>query len=331
MPPASADRRAHLLGVALVTGATLFWAMTGFFTRALGTDLATTLAGRSAFGLVFLVALFLAAHRRDAVREFVSMGRWGVVQALAAVVCAVATISSLYHTSVADNAVIGASSPFAAAALARVFLGEPVPRRTLVAGAVSLVGVGIVVSGSLGQGRLVGDLLAVVMMLAFSVMIVVARAHPEMPVAPPNILAVALNLVVAAPFASFSTIGVPDGALLATFGLTNFVLAGTLFLAGTRRIPAAESALIVTLDLVFGPSVVWVAFGEAPTTEGLIGGAIVFAAVVGHVVAGARSAPPNQSARSAPLDQSARSAPVTQSARCITDRPCAVVDDPSRP
>ena len=107
----------------------------------------------------------------------------GVAHAAASVVCALATITSLYETSVANNAVIGATAPFAAALLARVFLGERVPLRTLVAGAVALVGVAVVVSGSLGGGRLRGDLLAVVMMLSFATMIVVSRARPTMPVA----------------------------------------------------------------------------------------------------------------------------------------------------
>lgn len=290
MPPTAADRRNRLFGIALVAAATLSWALTGFFTRVLHTDLATTLAGRSAFGVVFLIVLFVAQEGRAAPREFLRMGRWGVAQAVASVVCALATISSLYHTSVADNAVIGATSPFAAALMARLFLGERVPLRTVVAGLVSLVGVAVVVSGSLGHGRLFGDALAVGMMLAFATMIVIARARPDMPVAPPNILAVAINVVMTAPFASFHTVEPRDWGFLAAFGFTNFVLAGMLFLAGSRRIPAAESALIVALDLVFGPSVVWATFGEAPTREGLIGGAIVLAAVVAHVAVGMRGA-----------------------------------------
>jgi drug/metabolite transporter (DMT)-like permease len=287
MPPTAASRD-HFVGVALVVAATASWSLTGFFTRVLGTDLPTTLAGRSAFGVVLLGLIFLTREGRGAVAAFVGMGRWGVAQAVASVICALATISSLYHTSVADNAVIGATSPFAAAVMARIFLGEPVPRRTVLAGLVSLVGVAIVVSGSLGHGHLFGDALAVVMMLAFAAMIVIARARPDMPVAPPNILAVALNFVLTAPFASFAVVEPRDWGLLAAFGVTNFVLAGTLFLAGSRRIPAAESALIVALDLVFGPSVVWALFGEAPTREGIVGGAVVLVAVVAHIVAGMR-------------------------------------------
>lgn len=286
MTDAPTHRRHELVGIALVLAATAVWSMTGFFTRALSTDVWTTLAGRSAFGFVILTTIFVARNGLASWKVMRSMGRWGVAHAAASVVCALATITSLYETSVANNAVIGATAPFAAALLARVFLGERVPLRTLVAGAVALAGVAVVVSGSLGGGRLRGDLLAVAMMLSFATMIVVSRARPTMPVAPPNILAVAANFVVTAPLADFGRIGAPDAALLAAFGVTNFVLAGTLFLAGSRRIPATDSALLVALDIVFGPALVWAVFAEAPTTAGIVGGAVVFVAVAGNVLLG---------------------------------------------
>jgi drug/metabolite transporter (DMT)-like permease len=283
------DRRRRFAGIVLVTAATLCWSLTGFYTRVLATDPWTTMAGRSSFGLFFLATIFVARHRGDSGPAFRAMGRPGVAQALASLACALFTITSLYRTTVADNAVIGATSPFAAAALAFFLLGERVAIRTVVAGLGSLVGVAVVVSGSLGGGRMVGDLLAVGMMISFAGMIVIARARPSTPVDGPNLLAVAMNLAVTAPFADFATIDGGQALILAAFGLTNFVLAGTLFLAGSSRIPAAESALIVALDLVFSPSVVWLACGEAPTSTGLVGGAIVLVSVIGHIVAGSRT------------------------------------------
>ena len=276
-------RRRELVGVALVCGATLVWALTGFYTRALTTDMWTTLAGRSAFGLIILVALFLARHHRGGWRQFVSMGRWGVAHAAASVVCAVTTVTSLYNTTVANNTVIYATAPIVATGLAWAFLGERIDRRTIAAGLVSMIGVAICVSGSAGGIHLVGDLLAVAMTLSFSAMTVISRAHPTMPVLPPNILAVAVNLLVALPFADLRAVGPADAALLAAFGFTNFVLAGTLYLAGSARLPAARSSLIITLDIVFSPALVWVAFGEAPSLQAMIGGAVVFAAVVANI------------------------------------------------
>ena len=156
----------------------------------------------------------------------------------------------------------------------------------------SLIGVAICVSGSSDGIHLLGDLLAVVMTLSFAAMTVISRARPSMPVLPPNILAVAATLVIVLPFARLDTIGAVDAGLLAAFGLTNFVLAGTLYLAGSARLPAARSSLIITLDIVLSPALVWAAFGEAPSLQVLIGGAIVFVAVVATVVTGPDRAPP---------------------------------------
>lgn len=286
-----AGRRHELVGVALVVGATLAWALTGFFTRALTTDMWTTLAGRSAFGAIALIALFLVRHRRGGWAQFRAMGRWGVAHAAASVVCAITTVTSLYNTTVANNTVIYATAPIVAAALARIFLGERIDRSTVAAGGVSSIGVAICVSGSAGGIHLLGDLLAVGMTLSFAAMTVISRARPTMPVLPPNILAVVVNFLVALPLANLGSVGAADAGLLAAFGFTNFVLAGTLYLAGSARLPAARSALIIALDIVFSPALVWIAFGEAPSLQAIIGGAIVFAAVVANVLAHADRKP----------------------------------------
>ena len=58
----------------------------------------------------------------------------------------------------------------------------------------------------------------------------------------------------------------------------------TLFTIGSRLIPAAETALISALETPLAPLWVWLAFGETVSAQTLVGGAIVMAAVVGHVL-----------------------------------------------
>lgn len=287
-------RPTDLAGIALVGGAMIGWSSIGYFTRALTTDVWTTLCGRAIAGAILLTVLFVGRNGRASLARFRAMGGAGLAYAAASVVCAFGTIGALYDTSVANYAVIGATAPFAAALLARVVLGERVAVRTLVAGSVSLAGVAIVVSGSLGGGHWIGDLLAVIMMLSFAAMIVIARARPQMPTTPPNILAVVATAVVAAPFADLGPVGGRDWMLLVAFGFTNFVLAGLFFTAGSQRIPAVETALIVSLDIVFAPALVWAAFGEAPSDAALVGGGVVFVAVLVDILAGADRRTPSR-------------------------------------
>ena len=72
-----------------------------------------------------------------------------------------------------------------------------------------------------------------------------------------------------------------------------------IFITGARMVPAALAALISTLEPVLAPIWVWLIHGEIPTLTTIIGGSVVFLALLGHVLmqlAPARNADRNQAA-----------------------------------
>ena len=85
---------------------------------------------------------------------------------------------ALNHTSVARVLFILALSSVLAALLARVALGEPITRRTVVAMVLALAGVTLML-GALGEGSLAGDGLSFVAALAFALMIVIGTLAPR--------------------------------------------------------------------------------------------------------------------------------------------------------
>jgi drug/metabolite transporter (DMT)-like permease len=52
-----------------------------------------------------------------------------------------------------------------------------------------------------------------------------------------------------------------------------------------------ETALIGALDTPLAPLWVWLAFSETPGMNTIVGGLIVFVAVIGHIVASQKSQP----------------------------------------
>ena len=62
----------------------------------------------------------------------------------------------------------------------------------------------------------------------------------------------------------------------------------SLFIAGAKRLPPVDTALIGALDAPLAPVWVWLVFAETPAMATLIGGGIVFAAVLAHIAAAAR-------------------------------------------
>jgi drug/metabolite transporter (DMT)-like permease len=79
--------------------------------------------------------------------------------------------------------------------------------------------------------------------------------------------------------------------MLALFGVTQSAVGLTLFGIGSRMVPAAEATLLTALDVPLAPLWVWLAFNEIPSAATLIGGVIVLAAVVGHMLWEIRRSP----------------------------------------
>jgi drug/metabolite transporter (DMT)-like permease len=276
-------RGEKLAGIALMLGAVVAWSATGLYTRLITADTWTTNAGRSLAGAVILIVFVIARYRGSSLAFFATAPRATYWHALFSCATSILTIASLHNTTVANNAILYAASPFAAALLAYLTIGEKVARKTMLAATVSLSGVLVVVGGSVGSVHLVGDLLGVAMLLSFAVVIVIMRGNPGIPMVQATILNAVLNVVICAPLADWSQVDLRNAVLMGTFGFSNFVFAGLLFFAASRRLPAAEVALICGLDIVVSPLLVYLVVGEVPSTASFAGGFIVFAAVLGHI------------------------------------------------
>ncbi|OWO94437.1 EamA family transporter [Rhizobium esperanzae] len=273
----------HEKGVLLIVAATLAWSASGVYSRLLTTDVWTAIAWRSLFGGLFLLipCLFLEGG--------ISRRQWRSVlrpSGLAMIACQTFSqgcfIGALYMTTVANVTMIYATTPFIAALFGWLVLKERVARRTMIAGAVSLFGVGVIVASSIGGGTGWGDLLALGMTASFALVIIIPRIDPGVPSLPPTVVSAFLTLVIFAPFGSVGSLDLHNWIVLAAFGATNFSLALVLFLAGAKRMPPAEAALIGTIEIVLTPFWVWLLFSEQPPIATYFGGAIIIGAVFWH-------------------------------------------------
>ena len=271
----TAERRGQIY-VAL---AAVAWSTAGVLQRQLTLDTPTQVFGRAIFaGLALLVYVAVVEHGR-VVQAFRSVGLAGVAVAVCVATASGSFIAALNHTSVARVLFILAVAPVLAAVLARVTLGEPITRRTVLAMALALTGVAVML-GAPGEGSLAGDGLSFLAALAFATMIVITRWRSDVSMAPATCLSQAILIVVFLPFASPGEIEGDDVFWLATLGIGQIGLGMALLTVGARLIPAAQVGLITLLEVVLGPLWVWLALDERPSTLTLVGGAIVIAAIV---------------------------------------------------
>jgi drug/metabolite transporter (DMT)-like permease len=270
--------RQHRRGRLYVALAAIAWSTAGLLQRELTVNIGTQLAGRAFFAVLGIFAFVAVTERGRVVHAFRAIGMPGLAIAVLMAASSGAFIVALNYTSVANVLFFQALSPILAAALG-TFVGERVRRRTWIAMAVALAGVGLMIGGP-SHPSAAGTALSLFMSVSFAAVIVITRHQREVSMAPATCLSQVLVFLCAAPFASVSEVNGKDLALLIGLGVGQIGL-GLIFLTiGARLIPAAEVALITLLEIVLGPLWVWIALGERPGTSTLIGGAIVLAAVV---------------------------------------------------
>src|SRR4051794_33868660 len=276
---ARAASRSERRGQIYVALAAVAWSTAGVFQRQLTLDTPTQVCGRAAFAGAALLAYVAVVDRGRVLEAFRSVGIAGVAVALCVATASGSFIAALNQTSVARVLFILAVSPVLAALLARVTLGEPIPRRSALAMALAVAGVSLMLRAP-GEGSLAGDGLAFLAALAFAMMVVITRWRHDVSMAPATCLSQAILVAVFLPFASPGEISGEDVAWLAALGIGQIGLGFALLTVGARLIPAAQVGLITLLEVVLGPLWVWLALDERPSTLTLVGGAIVIVAIV---------------------------------------------------
>ena len=279
------DRRALIL----LFAATLAWSTSGLFARAIPLDTPTVILWRGLFGAAGLIATLIWMKGRAGLADFARLGRAGWLYALCSGLGMLLFVGSLKATTIAHVAIIYATVPFAAAALGWMVLRERPGRLALIASALALTGSAVMV-GVGGDGRPLGDLMALGMVAAMAAIIVIARANPDMPALAAGIVSAVWAPLACLPFASLAGITPENILLMAGFGLVNSTLGFALFIAGSRRAAPVVTGLMGALETPLTPLWVWLVYAETPSTATLAGGGLVMLAVGWFILIEGRAA-----------------------------------------
>jgi drug/metabolite transporter (DMT)-like permease len=214
-----------------------------------------------------------------------AIGKAGMLVALLFGIQTVLFIVSITNTEVANTLVALSAAPLFAAIYQRVFFGLPISRRLLAVIIVAMLGIGIMVSGSLGRGNVWGDLAGLGAAAGLGGSFVVIGHHPDRTMVPALGLGGLVTALLVLPLASPFTATASDFRYLAISGLVVLPLGFGLLAVAPRYIPGAEVALITLLEVVLGPLWVWLALEEVPAPAAVLGGSIVIGALAFNAAA----------------------------------------------
>lgn len=284
----------YAAGAALVVLAGVIWSTMGLVIRQF--DLAGTWAilfWRSAGAVPVLLAVISVNAGGSPLPRLRAVGWPGLIGGAGLVLAFAGAIFAIQSTTVANAVFLFTASPFLAAILGWLVLGEKVASTTWAAIALAILGILVMVGSGLDAGALAGNLAALLSAAGFALFSVTLRWGRAGDMMPAVVIGAALSM--AAGLAGGMVSGQPVLALPAieialALALGAVILAGgmVLYTLGSRVLPAADLTLMSLVEVMLAPVWVFLALGETASPATFAGGAIVLAAVVLNAVAGAR-------------------------------------------
>jgi DME family drug/metabolite transporter len=281
-------------GLVLIVLAAMLWGTTGLTSKVLNRLSAVDALSVGALRLITAFPALLLLAQTLAPGSLLPLLKrdWRAVLILGAAMAGYngSFFAALARTSVTAGTLLAlCTAPLFVAALARIFLHEPLTRPVLLALAAGLSGTALLVGGQGGRDLLrldyaLGNLLALAAGLSYAVYALVGRAKARG--APPASLA-ALSFTTAAilltPFALANGLRLPTNfpAWLAVLylGLVPTALAYALYLSGLRAVPATMASIGTLIEPLTASLLAALFLHEHLTPSGLLGAGLLLSSL----------------------------------------------------
>jgi len=236
---------------------------------------------------VLVVMELIAVVRRQPMLlpKAYTSGKWMLWADFGLLLASFMFVYAVKTTTAANASFLGSVTPLAAVVLARLVLGERLSRVTLAAIFVASFGLVVTVFGDLHAGNMIGNAAALLASVGFAIYTISVRSDPSGDWSPvlSGYAAMMIVLCSVITLAHGKTLFPParDMGLALLHGAIFIVVGTMLFNLGSKRVPAVPMTIFAQTEMVFVPLWVFLVLGEAPKAATVVGGAIIFMAVVG--------------------------------------------------
>jgi len=266
--------------ILILTGA-FFLSWGGLLIREIvSADIWQILFWRAFFFSLTLIFFLFFRYKKKALYIIKKSGYPGIAYGFAMSLGFIAYIIAMSETTVANVLFIISSQTIWLAIFGYLFLKEKISLKTLFSIILAMIGITVMVGGSLDSGSLKGNLFALYIPINFAFLILLIRKFPKIDFVPSLLIAGFLSVVYG--FIMSETIVVSKHDLFIVFLLGSFQHAfGFICITiGARTTSAVTVGLLMLTEALFGPFWVWLFINEIPPTSVFLGGGIIIIAVI---------------------------------------------------
>jgi drug/metabolite transporter (DMT)-like permease len=249
-----------------------------------GGELWETLALRSLSTFILGAIVWLAIHRIHPRNPALRPGKAGLVAGLFYGLSTITFLGGVFNTATANVVFIVAFTPMFAALFGWLMLNERLSRSTAITMLLMVLGVGLIVSGGLAAGELLGNLSAIATAVLLAGAITIGRKSRVNLGLVPLAATIIPGLVGFALMDAGGLAAVPSPFWVLLDGLVVLPLAFWCLATGPKYLSGPEVGMFYLLETVLAPIWMWMIFGEQIHIRVLLGGAVLILALIGHAL-----------------------------------------------
>lgn len=263
-------------GIYLLVLTSILWSFSGVCTKFISWN------GFAVAGIRGLIAalLLLIVNRRPRLPR----SGFQVAAIFSYVGLVVLLILSTKLTTAANAILLQYTAPIYSAILGYFVLKEPVTRHDITVIVLVLIGLAVFLYDGLADGRMAGNLIALLSGVCYGAMNVFMRKYDKDAPADNIFWGNLLAFVLMLPFMGRPEITAVNIGIILFMGIFQLGLAYILYSIAIPHVPALEATIITVLEPILNPVWVMLFYGEKPGIRTIIGGAIVLLAISGKDV-----------------------------------------------
>jgi drug/metabolite transporter, DME family len=189
-------------------------------------------------------------------------------------------VLSMTRTLAADSMLIQGTAPLFIIIIGRLYLKDPISRKSLFALAGITAGLLMIILPSLSSSRLSGNLFGLGKAVAFAMSAIMVRRLKHVDMVPAAFTAAVILTLFSLFFVRDFSLSPHDLLVSAYLGMVQTGIGFMVFVSWSGKIPATYTGVIVVLEAVLGPLWVWAVIGEVPSVMTLIGGAVILTSLI---------------------------------------------------
>ena len=271
----------HLKGLLIAFFGIVILTPDAVLVRLADSDSWTVLFWRGIFFAIGIIVILLLTYRSKAVNELINIGKGGVLIGILTALGGTSFILAIHYTSIAKTLVIISISPIMVAIISLLMLKEKPEFYTWISMIIVFIGIYIVMAGDSSGMNLMGNFFALASVIIGGFSFTLLRKYKNVNMVP----AMAVNGIVIAfiGFVFADSLVLSSQSMLYIFA-SGIVLAVSfsLITIAPQYIPAPEVAMFFPLGTVLGTLIAWIVIKEEPSSNALIGGAIVIITLFTH-------------------------------------------------